>query len=206
MLNGSVKPSAMAIKVISISFCLSWGAASDVVRAETVVAATAKLVMNQHSSMSGASANQDLNKLPKIDLVLVKKRDRTLSLISAGVPVRVYSVSLGDDPLGHKQFEGDERTPEGQYVLDWRNPQSHYYKSIHISYPNLDDIAYAEARGENPGGMIMIHGLPNDRNNNLDVRSLLDRDWTDGCIALTNTAMDEVWHLVDNGTPIYIMP
>ena len=205
MLKGSDKPSAMAIKVMGISLCMLWTCSNEA-RAETIVTATTQLAMNQHSPVIEASVSQDLNSLPKIDLVLVKKRERTLSLLSGGVPVRVYSVSLGDDPLGHKQFEGDERTPEGQYVLDWRNPQSHYYKSIHISYPNPDDIAYAESRGRDPGGMIMIHGLPNHRSKDVDIRSLLDRDWTDGCIALTNTAMDEVWRLVDNGTPIHIKP
>ncbi len=163
-----------------------------------------QLAMNQPISTS-MSQYLSAQESPVVDMVLVKKRDRTLSLISNGVPFRVYNIALGDDPIGHKQFEGDERTPEGEYILDWRNPNSHYYKSIHVSYPNPDDIAYAESRGKDPGGMIMIHGWPNRMKTGMSER-LLNEDWTDGCIAITNTAMDEVWRLVSNGTPIVIKP
>ncbi len=144
--------------------------------------------------------------LPKVDLVVVKKSERKLVLFSAGEIVRDYDIALGDNPLGHKQFEGDERTPEGRYILDWRNKNSKYYRSIHISYPNKEDQQFAGAQGREPGGMIMIHGRPNER---LDAAStwILDRfDWTDGCIAVKNEEMDEIWAAIDNGTPIEIYP
>ncbi|OZG74280.1 hypothetical protein BTA51_04495 [Hahella sp. CCB-MM4] len=163
-----------------------------------------RLALNQSFSVP-VTKPLPVSEIPVVDMVLVKKRDRTLSLISNGVPFRVYNIALGDDPIGHKQFEGDERTPEGAYTLDWRNPNSHYYKSIHVSYPNPDDIAYAESRGKDPGGMIMIHGWPNAMKAGMS-KKLLNEDWTDGCIALTNTAMDEVWRLVSDGTPIVIKP
>ncbi len=197
--------SAMDDKLFGAIICALCLCATDLVQAEAPTTVTTQIAMNQQSMIKGTPSDLS-HELPKVDMVLVKKRDRTLSLLSGGVPIRIYSISLGDDPLGHKQFEGDERTPEGQYVLDWRNPKSHYYKSIHISYPNSDDIAYAEERGKDPGGMIMIHGWPNRRNPDLDVNTLLERDWTDGCIALTNTAMEEIWHLVKIGTPIHIKP
>ncbi len=155
---------------------------------------------------STVSAMMPMDNNPMVDLVLVKKRERTLTLMSNGVPFRVYSIALGDDPIGHKQFEGDERTPEGKYTLDWRNPNSHYYKSIHVSYPNTADTAFAESKGKSPGGMIMIHGWPNRMKSWMTANWLLNEDWTDGCIALTNTAMEEVWNLVADGTPILIKP
>ncbi|MEA1048684.1 L,D-transpeptidase family protein [Lamprobacter modestohalophilus] len=98
---------------------------------------------------------------PYVDRVLVKKSERTMELHKDGAVYRTYRISLGDQPRGHKFQEGDERTPEGNYVLDWRNPNSSFYKSIHVSYPNDLDRTVARSLGVSPGGMIMIHGLPN---------------------------------------------
>lgn len=140
----------------------------------------------------------------KAESVLVVKSKRELHLIHDGEPFRTYKVALGAQPTGHKERQGDNRTPEGQYVLDRRNPGSRFYKSIHVSYPNADDRASARVRGVDPGGLIMIHGLaPEIRDLGPDHRLW---DWTKGCIAVTNREMDEIWAFVDMGTPIEILP
>jgi murein L,D-transpeptidase YafK len=141
-----------------------------------------------------------------VDSVLVRKGDRTIQLLHDGEVYREYSIALGDSPEGHKFMEGDERTPEGDYVLNWRNPNSNFHKSIHISYPNARDRAFARAMGVNPGGMIMIHGRPNWLTSPAVAREYDGRDWTDGCIAVKNHEMDEIWRLVRDGTPIRILP
>ena len=134
----------------------------------------------------------------------VDKSDRRLELLRKGTVLRSYRVALGNAPEGHKREEGDERTPEGRYVLDWRNPGSSFHKSIHISYPNAADRAAAKAAGRDPGGLIMIHGQPNGFGWWSWLLQLVD--WTDGCIAVTDAEMDEIWTMVDNGTPIEITP
>ncbi|MCP5367199.1 MAG: L,D-transpeptidase family protein [Hyphomicrobiales bacterium] len=140
----------------------------------------------------------------KADRVLVLKGARKLMLLSHGRTLRAYRVALGRTPEGHKQHQGDGRTPEGSYRLDWRNPDSRYHRSIHISYPAPEDRARARRLGVSPGGDIMIHGLPNGRG--WIGAAHAGYDWTDGCIAVTNAEMDEIWALVDNGTPIEIRP
>lgn len=142
--------------------------------------------------------------LPRADRVVVDKSERRLSLLRGGEVIKSYSVSLGASPAGHKQQEGDERTPEGRYVLDWRNPRSRYYKALHISYPNAQDRAAARRRGVSPGGDILIHGLPNGFDWAAGFLGLVD--WTDGCIAVNNSEMDEIWRAVADGTPIEIQP
>jgi len=135
----------------------------------------------------------------KASRIQVDKSERTLKLIRDGKTFRSYPVALGDSPRGHKLYEGDERTPEGLYLIDGRNPNSSYYLSLSISYPNNRDVARARSKGLNPGGQIMIHGTP-------DGTSRKRRDWTDGCIAVSNAAMEEIWRLVDVGTLIEITP
>ena len=140
--------------------------------------------------------------LPTADFVLVDKSERVLTLFADGRPFRNYSgLQLGDAPEGHKRFEGDERTPEGRYTIDYGNPESSYYLSLHISYPNAGDRAYARARGRSPGGAIFIHGQPNAL-----PFGRVPGDWTDGCIALSNAEIEELWELVPDGTPIEIVP
>ncbi len=139
-----------------------------------------------------------------ISRVLVRKADRRLYLLRGDETVREYRISLGDNPVGHKLYEGDERTPEGEYVLDWRLSDSDFYKSIHVSYPNQNDQEMANAWQLDPGGSIMIHGLPNNAGDLAFAYTGLD--WTNGCIAVSNEAMDEIWQLVQNGTPIHIEP
>ncbi|PCM44187.1 L,D-transpeptidase family protein [Marinobacter sp. ANT_B65] len=139
-----------------------------------------------------------------VSKVLVKKGQRRLYLMNGEEVIRSYRISLGDNPEGHKLFEGDQRTPEGDYTLDWRNSGSSFYKSIHISYPSKKDREMAENWGLNPGGSIMIHGLPNGSEDMAFAYTGLD--WTNGCIAVNNQEMDEIWQLVNDGTPIRILP
>jgi murein L,D-transpeptidase YafK len=139
---------------------------------------------------------------PRVDAVLVYKSERLMMLLRAGEIVRHYTISLGRNPVGPKYREGDFRTPEGRYVLDWRNPDSRFYRSIHISYPGPADLDNARRQGVDPGGDIMIHGLPLD-----PVKAQLAwDDWTDGCIAVPNEAMDAIWDAVEDGTLIVIRP
>jgi len=141
----------------------------------------------------------------KADRVVVRKAARTLELYRGAELLRVYKVALGRNPLGHKQQEGDSRTPEGRYVLDYRNPRSSYHKALHVSYPSAQDTADAKNRGVSPGGAIMVHGV---RNGMGGVIGRLHRifDWTDGCIAVSDKEIDEIWRVVDDGTPILIEP
>ncbi|MBN9495063.1 L,D-transpeptidase family protein [bacterium] len=136
------------------------------------------------------------------DFVLVRKGARQLILFAGGRPIKTYGgLQLGDAPVGPKRFEGDERTPEGRYRIDYRNPRSAYHLSLHISYPDAQDRDYAAARGLPPGGAIFIHGQPNAL---ADGR--MAGDWTDGCIALSNEEIEELWDAIPDGTPIWIEP
>jgi len=140
----------------------------------------------------------------KADQVIVIKSQRTLTLLSRGKTLRTYKVALGGSPVGAKEQQGDHKTPEGHYILDRRNANSRFYKSIRVSYPSKQDDERAARRGVSPGGDIMVHGLPNGFGW-LDATHRA-MDWTDGCIALTNAEMDEIWNLVPIGTPIEIRP
>lgn len=140
----------------------------------------------------------------KADMVLVDKSDAKLYLLKDGEVIRKYSVAFGENPVGHKRRQGDERTPEGDYVLDYKKADSSFHRAIHISYPNAEDIAQAKARGVDPGGLIMIHGQPNGMWWLAYVTQLFN--WTNGCIAVTDAEMDEIWVAVDAGTPITIRP
>ena len=125
-------------------------------------------------------------------------------LLSKGKVLRSYKVALGGEPIGPKTRQGDHRTPEGLYVLDSRNPNSHFYKALHISYPNAKDIAAAQKLRVSPGGDIMLHGLPKEYAWVGKAHAL--HDWTDGCVAVSDEEMDEIWKLVHVGTPIEIKP
>ena len=127
-----------------------------------------------------------------------------MQLLRNGRVLRTYLIALGGNPVGHKQREGDRRTPEGRYTISARNPKSSYHLSLRISYPNEADREHALKIGASPGGDIMIHGLPN----NLPKLGAAHReyDWTDGCIAVTNEEIEEIWSLVPDGTPIQIEP
>ncbi len=136
------------------------------------------------------------------DFVLVDKSDRTLTLFSDGQPFRTYSgLQFGAAPQGHKQFEGDEKTPEGRYFIDTRNPASAYHLSLRVSYPNDDDLAFAQGQGRSAGGDIFLHGQPNAL-----PFGRMPGDWTDGCIAFSNKEIEELWEAIADGTPIEIRP
>ncbi|KPQ30668.1 MAG: L,D-transpeptidase catalytic domain [Marinobacter excellens HL-55] len=168
------------------------------------LAQSTELLARADTTMVMPSSVPTLAEHLEITQVLVRKGERRLYLLSGDKKVRSYRISLGDNPVGHKLYEGDKRTPEGDYVLDWRNANSDFYKSIHISYPSPQDRELAEAWGLDPGGSIMIHGLPNDAGDLAFAFAGLD--WTEGCIAVTNEEMEEIWTLVDDGTPIRILP
>ncbi len=163
----------------------------------------AALASEAKSSAAVLSSTAGSSQL-KASAVLVDKSNRSLRLLNNGETLREYSISLGKQPVGHKLYEGDQRTPEGRYVLDWRNSNSKFYRSLHVSYPNRRDEARARKLGKSPGGNIMIHGLPNEFH--YAPWLYKGKDWTDGCIAVNNTEMDEIWELVDDGTPIIILP
>jgi murein L,D-transpeptidase YafK len=140
----------------------------------------------------------------KADSVLILKKDHVLELLAAGKVIRTYKVALGRGGLAPKEREGDERTPEGHYVIDARNADSHYHKALHVSYPNAEDRKRAARFGVAPGGAIMIHGLPNGMGWLGASHRLYD--WTLGCIAVTDDEIDEIWNLVPVGMPVEIRP
>ena len=144
-----------------------------------------------------------------IDEVHVYKAQRQVQVLQKGVVIKTYAMRLGFAPIGHKTTEGDGKTPEGSYTLDWRNPNSQFYKSLHISYPNANDTAQAKARGVSAGGDVMIHGssnLPQGKPQQAMYDYLPREDWTHGCVAVSNQDMDELWAHVKNGTKIVIYP
>lgn len=139
-----------------------------------------------------------------IDKIVVDKTARQMSVLREGQVVKSWPIALGFAPEGHKTQEGDGKTPEGWYVIDYRNPESEYYLSLRISYPNDADRAQAQSRGVSPGGQIYIHGQPSTMKSFLRAKRM--KDWTAGCIAVSDEAMDELWQLVQLGTPIEIHP
>ena len=138
-----------------------------------------------------------------IDKVFVDKSERRLQLLSGDDVIRTYRIALGDSPVGHKQQEGDQRTPVGIYTLDYKNENSIAHRSIHISYPNAVDKARAKQLGVSPGGDIMIHGQMNGFGHLAAINQKYD--WTDGCIAVTDDEMDEIMAAVTLGIPIEIV-
>ena len=144
-----------------------------------------------------------LANMPVVTRVVVRKSARRMDLMSGEQVLRSYRVSLGLQPQGPKEREGDFRTPEGRYQLTRRNPRSDFFLSIQVSYPSERDVKRAVANGWEPGGAIMIHGMPNRLKQDPDYYK---RDWTDGCIAVSNSDMLEIWLFTDHDTPIDILP
>ena len=136
------------------------------------------------------------------DRIVVRKSDHTMTLFSHGAALKTYRVALGRGDGSGKQREGDHNTPEGSYVIDSRKQHSRFYKALHVSYPNAQDKAVAARLGVPPGGDIMVHGI--ERRLGLLGRLHRLADWTDGCIAVTDAEMDELWDAVPTGTPIII--
>lgn len=137
---------------------------------------------------------------PEVTRIIVLKEQRKMFLMHGSTTLKDYDIDLGFTPIGHKRFEGDGKTPEGEYYINRRNPRSDFFLSIGISYPNENDIEVAKAAGRSPGGDIFIHGQPNRKS------KAGDRDWTWGCIAVTNEEMAEIYSMVPTGVPISIYP
>lgn len=135
---------------------------------------------------------------PKVTEIQVHKADRKMYLLHNEKVLKTYDVALGFAPVGHKQVEGDGKTPEGTYTISHKNPKSSFHLSLGVNYPNAQDRAYAASIGEPPGGDIFIHGGPTQR--------VYQRDWTAGCIAVTNREMEKIYSMVEPGTPIHILP
>jgi murein L,D-transpeptidase YafK len=164
-----------------------------------IASAVGVLALAGAVASSAATPDAGSAAIGRADAVLVDKSDRQLHLLREGAVIATFPVALGFAPEGHKTQQGDGRTPEGRYVLDWRNPKSRFHLSIHISYPNAADKAQAAARDVSPGGDIFIHGTP-------WLARAVGWDWTLGCIAMSNVDMDVIWASVADGTPIEIRP
>lgn len=149
-------------------------------------------------SLAGCSTKFRTYNGPPVTGIIVNKGPRRMYLLSGNTALRAFDIELGGDPIGPKRMEGDGKTPEGAYMIDRRNPNSSYYLSIGISYPNAYDLAYAQALGVRPGGDIFIHGTPKEKRR--------VGDWTAGCIAVTNREMEDIYAMVREGTPIFIYP
>lgn len=155
----------------------------------------------------GSCSNAKYNEPPikiKADKIILIKEERKLYLMSNNQVLKTYKVALGGHPIGPKSQEGDGKTPEGLYVIDRHNPNSSFHLSLHVSYPSPDDLVAAQRAGVRPGGDIMIHGTRNGLGWLGSFHRLID--WTQGCIAVTNTEIEEIWALVPDGTPIEIRP
>ncbi len=133
---------------------------------------------------------------PEVTRVEVHKSDRKMYLLHDDKVLKEFDIALGFAPVGDKEFEGDGKTPEGVYRISLKNPESNYHLSLKISYPNTEDRAYASSKGRSPGGDIFIHGGPRNK--------VYQRDWTAGCIALTDKEMEQVYAMIEPGTPIFI--
>ena len=175
----------------------------------TAVVLATVAIISSSASAAMASTKNSLNNtdaIPKnviIDKVFVDKSKRILQLLSDNKVIKTYHVALGGNPTGHKQKQGDSRTPVGSYNLDYKNEKSKFYRSIHVSYPNAADKAFAKKLGVSPGGDIMIHGQKNGFGALDPVTQKLD--WTEGCIAVTNDEIDEIMAAVKVGTAIEII-
>ena len=154
--------------------------------------------------LSLAAFSQETAQPLRADKILIEKSERRMTLLWKGTPVRMYHVALGRSPVGKKECQGDLKTPEGIYSITGRNPWSSYHRSLRISYPNAGDVANAKRLGCSPGGDIMIHGLPNG--GQFSEKAHVSTDWTLGCIAVTNSEIEEVWKAVPNGTAVEIRP
>ncbi len=146
----------------------------------------------------------EANDFPLADKVLVEKENRKLHLMKNGAAFRTFDIALGVEPVGDKEREGDQKTPEGLYSLDTRNPDSDFFLAIHISYPSSTDRADAGNNGYDPGGAIMIHGQPNVPT--YSTAYYRTQDWTNGCIAVSNSDMIDIWLMTPNNVPIEILP
>ena len=150
------------------------------------------------SSLAGCSTKFRTYDGPPVTGIVVNKAPRRMYLLSGNTALRAFDIELGGNPVGPKRTEGDGRTPEGAYLIDRRNPDSEYHLSVGLSYPNAQDLAIAQAIGVSPGSDIFIHGTPREKRRSVD--------WTAGCIAVTNREIEDIYAMVQDGTPIHINP
>lgn len=168
-----------------------------------------KLALTAAAALGGVVAwahwpSRPLDPSARADRVVVSKAERVLRLMRGETVLRTYRVSLGGAPVGPKQREGDQRTPEGEYRIDYRNPASSFHLALHVSYPSAADSARAQRAGVPAGGDIMIHGAPNGYGWLGRLHRL--RDWTAGCVAVTDREIEEIWNAVPDGTPVSLRP
>ncbi len=171
-------------------------------KAHLAIVAAVFLVLTGSDDLTAAPALKP--KPERADRIVVEKAARTLTLFRGDAALATYRVALGGNPVGPKERQGDRKTPEGDYTIDFKNAGSRYHLSLKVSYPDAADRARAAAAGVSPGGDIMIHGLPNGYGWVGDGH--IAQDWTDGCVAVTNDEIEEIWSLVAVGTPIEIKP
>ena len=182
------------------ALCLSFAVTCQ---ASVVITVNGKPV-DKNQVLKPAQSTQTIRADQKIEKILVLKSARKLQLISDGKPIKSYRISLGKQPKGPKLQEGDKRTPEGLYWVDWRKKSDKFNLAMHINYPNVSDAAKARREGLNPGSMIMIHGTPDSEDNPEELFHTLD--WTDGCIAMKNYEIREDWNLLKDDTLVEIRP
>jgi murein L,D-transpeptidase YafK len=172
-------------------------------QARSKILCCASILLSTWMSFAGAS-QLAAQAAGKVDRIVIEKKKRTLTLMHGAKILKTYQVALGGQPVGAKYRQGDHKTPEGIYSVDAKNPNSQFYKALHISYPNQTDRANARKMGVSPGGDVEIHGL-GAKWGWIGAKHRLT-DWTDGCIALTNEEIDEVYPLIKVGTPVEIRP
>ena len=172
--------------------------------AETEVVTTVEDSTQNDAHVSKKQKHKPGKRLAPIDSIAIHKSEREMLVFNHGSLVKTYSVSLGPTPEGDKEYEGDGKTPEGWYYINGKNANSLYHKNLGVSYPNAEDIAHATAIGKHTGGDIKIHGLPQGYEGFR--RKFLAKDWTAGCIAVSNKEIDELYDAVKVGTPLLITP
>jgi murein L,D-transpeptidase YafK len=188
--------SALALSVAGAAFAGDEPTVPTGTATATAIEADSTATVSEPPALTG--------QLPVADQVVVRKSERRLYLLRHGEVIRSYRVALGLVPQGPKEHAGDFRTPEGRYQLTRRNTHSDYFLSILVSYPNSDDVRRAHSHHMDPGGLIMIHGLPNNLRHAPDYYA--SADWTDGCIALSNSDMVEVWLMTQDNVRVEILP
>jgi murein L,D-transpeptidase YafK len=198
--RGARGPLCGAVSSVDQAFCIL----AKITKSDAALLFSPLFILAMLALAIPCAASDGLAKDARANKVLVLKSERILELLDHGKVLKKYKVALGSAPVGKKQKQGDHKTPEGLYILDRRNEHSQFYRALHISYPNADDRMEARKAGISPGGDIMIHGLPSGMGW-IGSRHRL-RDWTDGCIAVTDEEMDEIWRAVADGTPIEIRP
>jgi L,D-transpeptidase catalytic domain len=213
MLRSSSKPTAFRTLLATLACCATWALApvqgtawaEDAGPRDAVASGygNANAIQTVSGSTDNGGSGAQTLALPVADRVVVMKSERKLLLMKGGQVLRSYRISLGLVPQGPKERNGDYRTPEGRYYLGKRNPHSDYFLSIQVTYPNDLDVRRARSEHSNPGGSIMVHGQPNIPKHPADYYRT--QDWTDGCIALSNSDMLEFWLLTQSGIPIEIM-